>query len=388
MKYDDQEGLAQALFEESGDALFLIDPESDRCIDSNSKAQRLTGLPLRKLLNKTTGDLLCYGGAGGLERPRRVMGKSSTFHSQEGYFLFTARPDVWIPISLTVSRLHVKPKTVALLTARDLREQYATRAQLHEAETEFSRALASVAECLWSAEVDTAGLWRYRYVSAVVERITGQPPNFFLAGVHRWGSLVHPEDQSRWEKALLRMRQGESAQEEYRVMSTDGKCRWVRERVRVDDKSPLERLLRLDGVVTDITEHKHLEIVARGGSGLGAALLWQSPLPAFLRDAQGAFVYVNTAFAARFGKTPADMVGHAAAEFLSCEVARAEQQSDAVVLGGARTGTVFHESTAPGREGRWRVAKFLVQESAGRQLVGGLALSCERDRCCRLEDVS
>ena len=43
MKHDHLEGLAQALFEESGDALFLFDPDSHQLLDANSTAQRLCG---------------------------------------------------------------------------------------------------------------------------------------------------------------------------------------------------------------------------------------------------------------------------------------------------------------------------------------------------------
>ena len=36
--------LSRALFEESGDALFLFDPESDHLLEVNPTAERLTGL--------------------------------------------------------------------------------------------------------------------------------------------------------------------------------------------------------------------------------------------------------------------------------------------------------------------------------------------------------
>ena len=38
------EDLAQVLFKEAGDALFLFDPETGQLIDVNPMAQRLSGL--------------------------------------------------------------------------------------------------------------------------------------------------------------------------------------------------------------------------------------------------------------------------------------------------------------------------------------------------------
>ena len=37
--------LAQALFEEAGDALFLFEPDTDRLVNVNPMAERLSGFP-------------------------------------------------------------------------------------------------------------------------------------------------------------------------------------------------------------------------------------------------------------------------------------------------------------------------------------------------------
>src|SRR5436190_19363104 len=107
--------------------------------------------------------------------------------------------------------------------------------------------MASVSDCLWSAEIDADGRWAYRYISPVRATITGEPPEFFLPGVQRWWNMVHPEDRPRWEKALLRLRSSQSSVEEYRVVRPDGTVRWVRDNVQVS-RNPEGGFLRLDGV--------------------------------------------------------------------------------------------------------------------------------------------
>ena len=67
-------------------------------------------------------------------RVRQAAGKSSTFRSEAGYSLGTARPDVRVPVQVTVARLHVRPKTLALITVRDAREQRALQGRLQRAE--------------------------------------------------------------------------------------------------------------------------------------------------------------------------------------------------------------------------------------------------------------
>ena len=201
MEQNQIKGLGRALFQEAGDALFLFDPDNDRLMAVNPIAERLTGLDRQALLAKPMTYWFRFSGKG-KERLRHAASHSEIFHSQEGFLLRTSKDDVWIPINITIARLHVQPKPLALITARDIREQRDAHAQLQAKETELRRVLASVSDCLWSAEIDEAGCWVYCFMSPVVARITGRSPETFLrGGVSAWRGVVHAEDQPRWDKA-------------------------------------------------------------------------------------------------------------------------------------------------------------------------------------------
>ena len=130
-------------------------------------AQRLSGFPQADLLRQPATSLFRMEGKGGSQRIKRAGQQTGIFHSQEGFFLRTHQEGVWIPVNLTITRLHVKPKTLGLITARDLREQREAHAQLQRVEAELRRVLASVSDCLWSAEIDAAGRWTFHYFSPV-----------------------------------------------------------------------------------------------------------------------------------------------------------------------------------------------------------------------------
>jgi PAS domain S-box-containing protein len=255
MNYNESEGLAQALFEESGDALFLLDPETDQLLDANSTAQRLTGFALRELLRIPATQLFRFDDPEGRQRLTRAAGKTEVFHGREGYSLRTTQDGVWVAVTLTVARLHVKPKTLGLLTVRDVRAQHAAHAQLTREVEAYRRLLALASECLWNGDIDDAGRCTYRYLSPAVESITGRPPAFFLEAFGRWWSILHTDDRPRWQEAVDCLRAGRSSQEEYRVVRPDGSLRWVRERVQVS-RAPDGRSLLLEGVITDLTDRK------------------------------------------------------------------------------------------------------------------------------------
>jgi PAS domain S-box-containing protein len=136
--------LAEALFEEAADALFLFDPDNERLSNVNEMALRLTGFSREGLLRLPVGYLFRSDGSGGRERLRRATQKSGIFHSREGYLLRTHQDGGWLPVNLSVSRLHLKAKTLALITVRDVRERRAAEMALREQQSILRNVIAHI----------------------------------------------------------------------------------------------------------------------------------------------------------------------------------------------------------------------------------------------------
>src|SRR5262245_31341598 len=183
MKQSSAKDLAEALFQEAGDALFLFDPDTDGVQDVNPMAERLSGYSRDELLSFQATYLFRFTGPGGKARIQQAATKTAQFHSQDGFLLRTRADGVWVPVNLTITRLHIEPRTLALITARDMREHQETYQRLQRTEAELRRVLAAVSDCLWSAEWSADNRWTYRYLSPVVENLTGRPAEHFLADV-------------------------------------------------------------------------------------------------------------------------------------------------------------------------------------------------------------
>src|SRR5262249_38247954 len=146
--------------------------------------EKLSGFSRTELLGFPSSYLFRFGpgnqpGAqgAGKQRLRRAVSHTTVFHAQDGFFLRTSTDGVWVPVNLTITRLHVEPKTLALITARDVREAHEAHARLKKMEAELRRVLTAVSDCLWSAEWAPDGRWAYRYLSPVIENLTGRSPN-------------------------------------------------------------------------------------------------------------------------------------------------------------------------------------------------------------------
>jgi PAS domain S-box-containing protein len=86
----DRADLARALFEESGDALFLIDPATSTCVDANPVAVRLSGFSRDELRAMTTTDLFRHEQPAGDSRLRKALRHTDRhLHGLDGFFLRT-----------------------------------------------------------------------------------------------------------------------------------------------------------------------------------------------------------------------------------------------------------------------------------------------------------
>ncbi len=379
MRTDNLEGLARALFDESGDALFLLDPDSDALLDVNATAEKLSGFSRAELLGMDATYLFRFGGKGGKKRLRDAASKTGIFHSQEGYFLRTSADGVWLPVNLTVTRLHVRPKTLAMITARDVRERHEANQRLQKMDAELRRILSSVSDCLWSAEVDRHGHWSYRLVSPVIEKITGRPSPFFDRP-SRWWRVIHPEDLPRYKNAYAVLRPDQAVEVEFRVLRPDGTMRWVRDSVQVSQGTPAngaEPPLRLDGVLTDITVHKEAEAALEEGQALLRAMMDNVPDSIYFKDTQSRFTHISRALAGRLGMTdPREAVGKTDFDFFSDEHARQafEDEQEVMRTGQPLVGKEEKETWADGRI-RWVLTtKLPLRDQAG-TIIGTFGLS-------------
>jgi PAS domain S-box-containing protein len=174
---------------------------------------------------------------------------------------------------------------------------------------ELDRVLASISDYLWSGVTDSEGRWTYRYYSPVVLKILGRPAEFFLAGPERWLSTVYPEDRPVLQQAFEGLRTGRMQhwEGEYRVVWPDGTVRWVRDSASMTLVA--EGCRRVDGVVSDITEHIRAEAALRESEERWKAVFENNPVMYFMVDTTGTIISVNPFGAGQLGYSVDELIG-------------------------------------------------------------------------------
>jgi PAS domain S-box-containing protein len=257
MNHDVYAGLARALFEESDDALFLIDPETGQILDANAAAQRMCGLSLRSILDSPLHDL--FRGEGGERLIAFPMSgrKLSVPYADRGGLLI-GHDDVNVPVDVTVTRLAVQPRALALFQPRAAFGYMSVSVMRPE---RLNRLLASAPGCLWSAAL-TQGHSQFIYLSPSIREVAGRSAGEFGKQLHRWREVIHPHDQTLWDDAMGRRRLGHATQVEYRVVWPDGSAHWIRDDARAVG-AIAGRPVWLYGVFTDVTSQRQAELPVR-----------------------------------------------------------------------------------------------------------------------------
>ncbi len=243
--------IARCLFREANDAFFLFDPTTQRVVDLNPAAQRLTGLEKHRACTMSLGDLFFSRGSGDLDRLAQALNHTGFFHSREGYYLRRACSSA-LPVNISVSRIHTEPEPVGLVVARDISDRKRALEALEQAEARYNSLVESTGVVLW--ELDSGGV--VISLSPAFETITGWPRADWIG--RPFDALIHPDDLEAARRLHHQAMQGEALPRfELRVLSRTGDpqvCEFLLVTRMVEDSH--EWLL---GISRDITEQKRNE---------------------------------------------------------------------------------------------------------------------------------
>lgn len=238
------------------DAILVVEATTQRVLDGNPYALRLTKRTLADLQSGVVADLLQQE-RGAIDWAATVQ-QPARFNAHDGMLLRTGADGATIPISLLTLPMHADGMApLALFLIRDRRQDMAAYRRLRRTEAELRRVLVSSSDCLWSSRIDSTGRWRYRYVSPVVQKIAGRNVDFIFEEPLQWGEIVALPDQARWQKFHADITSGNSADLEYRLLKPNGQFAWVRESVVVTRLQ--DHTLFLHGVLSDVTHRKQVE---------------------------------------------------------------------------------------------------------------------------------
>ncbi|MCS7269785.1 MAG: PAS domain S-box protein [Gemmataceae bacterium] len=243
------------LAEESLAGVYLI--QDDRFIYINDAIAQIYGAPREEILSLP----LVLNVIAPEDRAlvaenlrRRLVGETV----KTRYSFRVLRPDgTRRVVEVMGRRILFRGRPAILGTALDITEQYQAQTALQERENFLRSLIRSIDGVVWEADPRT---FRFTFVSERAERLLGYPLQQWYDEENFWANHIHPEDRERavrfCQSATAR---GEDHHFEYRLVAADGRIVWVQDYVTVE-KDEAGRVVRLRGIIVDITDRKRLEI--------------------------------------------------------------------------------------------------------------------------------
>ena len=131
----------------------------------------------------------------------------------------------------------------------------------------------------------------------------------------------------------------------------------------------------------DVTEKKRAEDALRESEERFAAFMNNSPVVAFMRDAEGRYAYVNRAFERCVRRSAVEIVGKTPFDIWPHEIAKGLSGTDRRVLALGRPLELYEKTALPGGETReWLAIKFPFHNRMGNAFVGCVSIDTTERR--------
>ncbi len=142
---------------------------------------------------------------------------------------------------------------------------------------------------------------------------------------------------------------------------------------------------RANDLAVQLAERNRIEADLRAEKERFQAFMDHGPAMAFMKNADGRFVYVNEPLTRKFGLSEADWLGKTDADLWGDEIARPLREIDLRVLAG---GDVLKQletvPTPDGSSSHWQSYKFPLTDAGGQRFLAGMAVDVTAEKKAEL----
>ncbi len=287
---------AEAILAAIEDHLVVYDAEW-RYVFVNEAAARVLQKPREELLGRRIWDVFPDAVGNQYYRDLQSVREQQRPLRSEHYY---PPLDLWVENSIYPTQDGV------VVYSTEIAGRKRAEVELRRSETRFRALLEATAQVVWTWDPRT-GQGDHARALAFWEALTGQPPDEQLGD--GWITRVHPADRGRvrdaWSSGL---RSGTTISVEYRVPSLSGEYRHLQSRA-VPVPGPGGEVVEWIGMLEDVTDRRRTEEELRQSRELFAAFMEYSPARAWIKDADGRYVYVNPCVERELGRPVEEWVG-------------------------------------------------------------------------------
>jgi PAS domain S-box-containing protein len=247
------EARYRRLFESARDGILILDVDTGKIVDVNPFLTELTGFSREDFLDKHLWEIGPFKDiAAAKESFAELQAREYVRYEDLPLATHAGRS---VSVEFVSNVYLVDHQKVIQCNIRDISERKRTEDKLRNSEQRLAGILSNMRDVVWSLSWPDLSVL---FISDSAERVFGRSAQDFHANPALWQEVVHPEDAHTLETAFKDLQKLGSAERTCRIVRPDGSIAWIHDRSwMVLDESG--RPIRVDGIVTDITERARAE---------------------------------------------------------------------------------------------------------------------------------
>ncbi|MEE3716497.1 PAS domain S-box protein [Tumidithrix elongata RA019] len=320
--------LREEVFNESADAIFLVDHQTLLTVDCNRRAVELFGAVDKAELIGIKGKTL-HRHQFSTDESKGILAEIQArgVWSREIEYVTLQGSVFWGNIALKLITL--AGRTMQLVRITDISDRKQMEVELIESNRFIQNIADYSAQILYILNPVT---WTNLYVNRQSVEILGYTPEEFqLGGSQFFLDILHPDDlplMSRniefWENA----RDGEILTTEYRMRHKNGSWCWLRSQEVVFARDENNQVVKVLGTAQDISDRKHIENILQEREARIRGILLAIPDIINLIDANGIYLEsISSSTLVDIIPQNIDPIGKPLAELVPSEIASSQLQA-------------------------------------------------------------
>lgn len=247
----------------------------------------------------------------------------------------------------------------------------------YESEERFRQMAEHFEDVVWLSNKD---LRKVLYINPAYERIFRRTCESVYERLESFIEAVHPEDRAGVERMIERIRNGDHAPNEYRVVWPDGSVRWILGR-SFSMRNTEGEVNLVAGIAQDITDRKRAQLALRESEERYRDLVENSRDFLCTHDLDGLILSANQAAVKALGYDPKDyVIKKNFRELLAVEVRdQFDEYLERIRRDGFASGLATVQ-TSSGERRVWEYSNSLRTEGVNTPIVRGMARDITEQR--------
>jgi diguanylate cyclase (GGDEF)-like protein/PAS domain S-box-containing protein len=303
-KEEKEPQLYREIVENMAEGVFLIRASDSIIVYANSAVERIFGYASWELIGKHISTVNAAAEKKPEEVAREIMQSLKVNGIWRGELLNLKKDGTsfWSHVNISTFE-HPEHGAVFISINQDITERKRAEEKLRESETRYRQLVEGAPDIVYTFSSKRGGI----YYSSRVEQVLGYSAKYLYAHPLLWNESIHPNDRLRISEIIREFRDGNFFDIEYRIQDAHENWLWLRDRSIGHHVGNDEVLI--EGVATDITERKRVEISLQESEERYRALVETQPelICRWLPDTT--LTFVNKAYCDFFGRTQDELLG-------------------------------------------------------------------------------